>query len=442
MYFRSQAYATRLDLQYLFFIALLLRFGYFMLTLGHHTPATIPDLMPDSGHYWALGKDLAHLTINDHLAALVFGPGYSAYLAGFIALFGASVLPPLLIQIILGSVSCLLVYKIARYATDSYPISMIAGYVAALSFTGIALSTSLISDSLFFFLFLLATLFFLRGLRNFRRRDYILAGIFLAGAILTRGVGQFWPFALIVFSLFAHGINRGIFFGISFKRGVVLSLITPAIAIAIVSVWVIRNGIVYDYPAVSGAGAHGAGKVVIAVASKVEDKPGDEILTRWIDDYKAKHNRDEVSRGEIFKIYTSQTIHYAITHPGAFMGVYIHNTGANTLALNDLYRTHIPRYFNPISRYMTAYRSVYLHALHLAMVTLALIITLFRRKWFVAGFIVLVYGYFMLFMGLGSAQGSRLFYPAQLGWAIAFGIVITYVVEKIGKFPGMSSYNR
>ena len=135
----------------------------------------------------------------DEAAILTFGPGYGVFLGANFFLFGVNPLGIILVQILLSSFICLMLYRLGHELTGMKSVGYIAGYMSALSFTAISLSTIILSDTFFLFLFLWGNLAFLLGLKNRKRSYFIFAGITIGLSILTRSIGQFWPLVLLAF---------------------------------------------------------------------------------------------------------------------------------------------------------------------------------------------------------------------------------------------------
>jgi len=111
----------------------------------------------------------------------------------------------------------------------------------------------------------------------------------------------------------------------------------------------------------------------------------------------------------------------------------------NVLAQNELYYLQLPRYAGRITDGLTIYRRNGLQWLTIFLTTLGFFMMARARQWAAFSFLAVTYLYFVFMVGLGMWQGSRLFYPAQIAWSIAIGVVLgkigSYMVRRIHPRP-------
>lgn len=112
-------------------------------------------------------------------------PLYTYFLAGTYVAFGRSFVPPVVIQILLGALTCGLVFLIGRRLFGT-----LAGAFAGFAFTFYRMavySDGEILPTTFFILFALLTVhYLLNAIGKLRMRDCVLAGLFLSLAYITR----------------------------------------------------------------------------------------------------------------------------------------------------------------------------------------------------------------------------------------------------------------
>lgn len=173
-----------------------------------------------------------------------FTPGYPAFLAFFWYLWG-SWIPVVLLQIILASVSAVLVYCIGReYFSEK--VGFAAGILFALEPTSVFLSAFLWSETVFLFLLLLFILFFLRYMTAVDavelKRNAVLAGVFLASATYIRQITFLMPIACGVFLAALFVLMRG---SVT-KRHIVPFFLFLLVSVGFVAPWMGRNKMIFD----------------------------------------------------------------------------------------------------------------------------------------------------------------------------------------------------
>ena len=148
-----------------FSVALLIRGILFLNVINH--PQVI--LQPDSRMYVSLAQGIRQHGTHcypdkpEHLDVERM-PGYPLFLAFFLWSFGGSLLPVVVIQIILDSLSCVLIYHLGE--TIWKGTGLISGILASLIMGMITYSHFILNDSLFLFIFLILLTVILRFLRE------------------------------------------------------------------------------------------------------------------------------------------------------------------------------------------------------------------------------------------------------------------------------------
>jgi len=111
-------------------------------------------------------------------------PGYPFFISVVYNLFGESIWNVVLVQVILDSISCVVVALMANILFDRG--FWIAGILSALNLNMVILSASLLTDTLFLFLFTLFLFSILQYLQNTHARWLILLALFISLATLVR----------------------------------------------------------------------------------------------------------------------------------------------------------------------------------------------------------------------------------------------------------------
>lgn len=172
-------------------------------------------------HRWA--KSIAH---GDLLGQGAFNamPLYPYFLGSIYKLFGPNILIAKIIQFILGSFSCLLIYFIARKIFGR-PIATISALLACLYGPFIFYEEILVAASLTTFLYLLTFLALLGALQSPSSRRFFLFGL-LAGisALAKANILLFIPVAFILVFLKYRPIRKTLTFVCSVGLGLFLAI--------------------------------------------------------------------------------------------------------------------------------------------------------------------------------------------------------------------------
>lgn len=412
------------SLLFLCILALILRLAYLAVMLNQVTPEQVMGLTSDTANYVTTAKGLLGLQALETQWILLFGPGYMVFLAGCFLLFGVGALPVMLIQILLSSVTCLLLYAFAKELTGSRAVGYGAALISATSFTAIAQSTILLSDTLFFFLFLTGNLLFLKGLRSGKRSSFVWSGLIIAAAVLTRAVGQFWPLTLIIFLgvLPMRYLDRTIFPSrrALFRR----AIIAPLVALVIMGGWMVRNSVVHGMPVVAASGVHGLGRLTAYAQMQMDNCELGEVFATWAEEYKRERQCDTIPLRDWYAIVEHKARRMAAEHPWELAYYYFGRINVNITAANELYFHQLPRCKYTISAWLDRSHRIFLHYV-IPLMTLGGFALLFKRRlWLPVLFLGLMYLLFFFLVGFGMWQGSRLFFPAQIAWSV----VVSYLV--------------
>ena len=162
-------------------------------------------------------------------------PLYSLFLAGIYSLFGQSHLAVKLVQAILGAISCVIIYLIAKESFN-HKVGLWSGIVMAFYPPLISTAGFILSEELTVILLAISILFLTRAIKRKQVRYYILTGIFLGLTTLCRSITLLFPIFLYFTLLFSS----------SKKREFVLISILLVSMIATVAPWTIRNYIKFN----------------------------------------------------------------------------------------------------------------------------------------------------------------------------------------------------
>jgi len=165
------------DVTLLFLVALLVRTGY---ALFFVEPGYL--LIEDQALYIQLAQQFPDSGLLGVPPERV--PGYPLFIASIYTLFGEGLWKVISIQIVLDSISCVVIALMAKSLFSKG--FWIAGILSAVNLNMIILSTSLLTDTLFLFLFILFLFSLLQYLQNVRTRWLVLLVLFISLATLVR----------------------------------------------------------------------------------------------------------------------------------------------------------------------------------------------------------------------------------------------------------------
>lgn len=181
----------------------------------------IPDLDPSLYDAWA-----ARISEGEWLGRGVFPamPLYPYFLATIYSLFGRSLFVARLVQTLLGSLSCVLVYLIGRRVFNRW-VGLIASLGASTYGVFLFYECTLVPVSLAIFVSLLTVLSALRARENPSPRRWLLTGLLAGLSSLARAAFLLFLFFLLVWVLIEYRRRRGIVYGLSILLGVLLTVV-------------------------------------------------------------------------------------------------------------------------------------------------------------------------------------------------------------------------
>jgi 4-amino-4-deoxy-L-arabinose transferase-like glycosyltransferase len=133
-------------------------------------------------------------------------PMYPAFIAGIYAVFGVKPYMVLLAQIFVNVSTAYLFYRIVEMLARP-AIAAIALFLFAVEPIQILYTTVLYSDTLYLFFTMLSLFWLIKGMKNTKTGMFILSGIALGLAVLTRPAGQYLVVLYILF-IFFYGLGK------------------------------------------------------------------------------------------------------------------------------------------------------------------------------------------------------------------------------------------
>jgi 4-amino-4-deoxy-L-arabinose transferase-like glycosyltransferase len=187
----------------IFAVALALRVALFI-AVGPWDPARLREriLVGDARDYQRLATNLVERGVYSSMREPPFTPStfrvplYAGYLALVYRLAGPSPHWAILVQLVLGALTCVVVCAIGTEIFDRRS-AIVAGFVLALDYASIVFSNRLYADSLFTLLIALALYALARFVVAGGARSLAAAGVFLGLATLCRPVSLYLVLALL-----------------------------------------------------------------------------------------------------------------------------------------------------------------------------------------------------------------------------------------------------
>jgi 4-amino-4-deoxy-L-arabinose transferase-like glycosyltransferase len=134
-------------------------------------------------------------------------PGYPLFLAATFALFGESDFPVRTIQILIDSLSVILIFLIVERIFGGFT-GLIAALIACLYPFSVIMSFMLLPETVALFISILAAYFYSK--KELKGSDYLISGLLLGTAALFRSQLIVIPFFISLGFILSKGIKRGI----------------------------------------------------------------------------------------------------------------------------------------------------------------------------------------------------------------------------------------
>ncbi len=303
-----------------------------MVILFAFTPL-LPTLFPNSGidnshrielrddevFYHQVGSTPQRLVYLEHRfgqAVTTIGPVYPLFLAPFIALLRENLAMQLtairLVQALIDTAAVGLVYLIARQLFG-YNVGRIALLIQALDVRYMYQAGTILTETVFIGLFLLALWLYVRAVQQQKMGLYRLAGLALGLATLTRPVPILFPLLLVVHLLIAARDRRRVLAGLAWMVGIMALVMLP---------WQVRVGIVTGelVPVSKTGAAH------LWLASRDD---GQELGRSTIDEARYEDVGPNVNQEDIDQAaYASTALENILSAPGRWLA----RIGRDTLA--------------------------------------------------------------------------------------------------------------
>ena len=180
----------------------------------------------DSLEYDRLARALAATGQWSHTGAFYQPPLYPLFLAGIYKIFGDSYFWPRVIQSILGSTSCMILFYIGKSFANKY-VGFLAGIICALYGPLIYFELELLASVLTIFFSLLGLVFLYRGLEDQKTSQFFISGLLTGLAIISWPLTGLFTFAGVtaVFIKYKSNFKQTILFSVTIIAGTILPII-------------------------------------------------------------------------------------------------------------------------------------------------------------------------------------------------------------------------
>jgi 4-amino-4-deoxy-L-arabinose transferase-like glycosyltransferase len=418
---------------YIFLAAALLRLVLFALALDQAGSVAQLQRVPPDARLYSAAADAIRIDLNFQTHGVrAFGPGYPILLALMGGLVGTSPGALIPLQILLTALGSVLLAMLAFRLTKNRRIAVITGFLNALSLTGAGLANVLISDSLFFVLFVIGLLLFVRGLDDGRQRWWWLSGLVLGFSVLTRSVAMFSP-AIIAVLAITYVVPEQERWRSLIRRRVIPFAITVFCFLVVACAWVIRNHQVHGVTYLSWAGPNAMARLAATVGADVNrisfeeasQQFGEAVAERTGVTGNAHQAYAEVAREMFFEAI--------LHHPLSTLKTYLRQLDEGVHSDWSPLGSILPDWAQPIrtgtrwvERLGLSFRVTILSALGFLL--------LYRQKRRrLALSLAFIYVYFALLAGFTSLQGNRVFYPGQIAWSMLVAVALLWLYESIRK---------
>lgn len=416
-------------------------------------------LTADSDLYIRLAKNLVGSYFDQHFEAGAHGallrtPGYPAFCAPFYHL-GLAPGGILITQAVLGALIPVLTLWFALMVTGSVFFAGLAGFLSAISPSGIGLCGLIMSDLLLAVMFGAGICLLYLGVIRNSAKWILLAGLVFAGASMVKPILVGWSAVMApVYYLFCRGENRP-------ANWKALGM-AVAIQLVVLGLWCTRNYAyekVFTLSSASTLNLHGMLKPRVEEWVKAGGLPENQAVSR----NRAQTNEmierrtAGLSTKERLNIQHRESVEVFRAYPLTTLQVVLQNINESLLSGWDYFHRQFPLGAVPIENLAAAAQmeaSLREKALLLMALFLCcqLILAQLRpttgnlRTLTLALTFVIVYGYFAALCGMSYWAGPRYLYPVELVMILLFAMTIQAagdvgrnVLTRAGLYPGKDS---
>ncbi len=245
----------------LFFLALAVRLGLFIAIAPWEDKVWQERIaFSDAGGYHQIAVNLLEHRVYSvyplsssgtptaHTDPIIRTPVYPFFVAGVYAISSYRVYMVLLLQIVMGALSCLLIYGIGSMLFNK-KVGFLAGCLLAVDFVSLLYANMLMTETLFTFLFLISIYFVVQFLKRSSIKYLVWGGLFMGLATLCRPVSLYFPVFLVLFFILSSFFKRT-----RLVSRIANGLVFILVFLLVLSPWLIRNTVVSGFPHISSMG--------------------------------------------------------------------------------------------------------------------------------------------------------------------------------------------
>ena len=228
--------SARGGLLIIFLVALVVRGIFFFQVLDH--PEVVEQ--PDSNGYISLANGLLQYGRLCHMDSpgvvhVARMPGYPLFLGAILWFFHGSLLAAVMIQIIIDSLSCLLIYYLGELIREG--AGLLSGILACVNIGMITYSQFILTDSLFLFFFIAQLILIFRFMGEPTWKLAVPLGILMGLTVYVRSVTLYFPLLILLFLFIYFTLGKRF----SIVKAAGRLLVVVVIFLLVLSPWYMRN---------------------------------------------------------------------------------------------------------------------------------------------------------------------------------------------------------
>jgi hypothetical protein len=410
----------------IFAVALAVRSLLLYLSLQQIPAQSLFTASSDVTNYVAGGLSLLHSGADHERVFFSFGPGYPSWLAIAMWLFGDKSMAIIYLQLLMSSLSCVLVYLLALKLKLSRAIAILAALLGAISVTSACLSCLPLSDTLFHLLFLAALWLFVSAIDDGHWWQFITAGLLFGCSVLVRSIGQFWFVPLILMAmLLARKREQFPVAPMPRYHSPRAKIIASILLILLVqAAWMARNYAVHGIWTIAYTSSGGPATVAAISLHPKDEGNYRQTLSQWEQEYLKEHNQTTFIPEEHYRMFQHHAIETFKNCPLCVFRAYMGLVWTNLNDIDYLHRILLPQSNLRTIKVEYLFKDHYLNYLGFPLALLGLLLLGIRRCYRAVIVLAAVYGYFMSMIGAFPWQGSRYFYPGYIAGDILISVVV------------------
>jgi len=415
-----------------FLFALVLRLAFIhellqqnsLLHNGLNAPQSGGFLTNDSGTYINLAKDFfaGYFGPESRSEALLRTPGYPAFCALFYSL-GLSSAGILIAQAVLAAIVPVLTLLLAHLVTGSTLLAACAGFLSAVSPTGIGLTGLIMSDMLFAILVIAALYCLCRAVLKAQENQLLLSGLLFSVAFLVKPILIFWPIYMVaVYFLLCRTVAA--------KPKLKKLAIAVAVQLVILCLWCARNYVyegIFTPSSVSVDNLHDFMRPRVEEWIKAGALPSNGAVRANRDAAVKRFSQESsgFSLQQKLQARSARAVDVFKAHPLTTVKVILQNIQENMLSSWDYFARQLPlaspaqrnlyhaaRHQESVARECGIF-TILLLFLYLCVQTVFRRTDTHKRDFYLAAALGTAYSYFAILSGTAFWTGSRIMYPVE-----------------------------